>query len=74
MLTRKALDVLGENAVKRIFFELPVRVEVSPGEIKGVKLTVYEESDPERLGQLFAERYCRAQKYCQYSCFDFVTL
>jgi hypothetical protein len=50
--------VLGPSAVKRVFFQLPVRVELAPGgETKGVQLTVYEESDPEKVSKLFARRY-----------------
>jgi hypothetical protein len=30
ILTRKAMDVLGQSAVKRVFFELPVRVRIPP--------------------------------------------
>lgn len=32
-------------------------VEVAPGDQQVVVLTVYEESDPARLAQMFAERY-----------------
>ena len=33
------------------------QVEVAPDKIIGVRLTVYEDSDPERLAKLFAEKY-----------------
>jgi hypothetical protein len=57
MITRKATEVLGERSVKTAFFELPVTVEIAPGEQQVVVLTVYEESDPARLSAMFADKY-----------------
>ena len=57
MLTREVASQLGDAALKKVFFELPVRVEDESGTARGVRLSVYEDSDPERLAALFAERY-----------------